>query len=150
MIHLAAQAGVRYSIENPRAYIDSNLVGTFNLLELVRAYTPRISCWHRQAPSMAPTTRSRSRKAIPPIIPDALRGDQKSHRGDGAFLCAPVNIPTTAFRFFTVYGPWGRPDMALFKFTKGFSRHPDRDLQHRRHAARFHLQSTISPKPSSC
>jgi UDP-glucuronate 4-epimerase len=117
IIHLAAQAGVRYSIENPRAYVDANLVGTFNVMEgarlsgvqhLMLASTSSVYGGNTKMPFVETdsadrplTLYSASKKAT------ELMTHSYSHLW---------NIPTTAFRFFTVYGPWGRPDMALFKF----------------------------------
>jgi UDP-glucuronate 4-epimerase len=117
IIHLAAQAGVRYSIENPRAYVDANLVGTFNVMEgarlsavqhLMLASTSSVYGGNTQMPfgetdraDMPLTLYAASKKAT------ELMTHAYSHLW---------TIPTTAFRFFTVYGPWGRPDMALFKF----------------------------------
>jgi UDP-glucuronate 4-epimerase len=119
VFHLAAQAGVRYSLENPRAYIDSNIVGSFNMLELCREVRPR----HLLIASTSSvyganddfplaetdktdhqlTLYSASKKAVESI----------------AHCYAHLwNLPTTIFRFFSLYGPWGRPDMALFKFVQ--------------------------------
>jgi UDP-glucuronate 4-epimerase len=119
VFHLAAQAGVRYSLEQPRAYIDSNVVGSFNILELCREVRPR----HLLIASTSSvyganddfplaetdqadhqlTLYSASKKAVESI----------------AHCYAHLwNLPTTIFRFFSLYGPWGRPDMALFKFVQ--------------------------------
>jgi UDP-glucuronate 4-epimerase len=119
VIHLAAQAGVRYSIENPRAYVDSNLVGTFNVLELARAGKPQ----HFMLASTSsvyganeklPFTET-DRADYPLTLYAATKKATEAMAHSYAHLW---QLPTTAFRFFTVYGPWGRPDMALFKFTK--------------------------------
>jgi UDP-glucuronate 4-epimerase len=120
IVHLAAQAGVRYSLENPRAYVDANLVGTFNLLEVARALKPRHLL-------MASTS------SVYGANPELPFGEQQktdwpltlyaaTKKANEAMSHAYAHIhgvPTTMFRFFTVYGPWGRPDMALFKFTRG-------------------------------
>jgi UDP-glucuronate 4-epimerase len=117
VVHLAAQAGVRYSLENPRAYIESNLVGTFNLLEAVRDQNLRhlliasTSSVYGDNPNL-PFTES-DRTAHPVSLYAATKGSGELISHSYSHLWA---IPTTAFRFFTVYGPWGRPDMALFKF----------------------------------
>ena len=120
VIHLAAQAGVRYSLENPRAYVDSNLVGTFNVLELVRAHAAaasparldQLGLWRQHA-------RCRSSRRDRADHPLTLYAATKKATELMAHSYAHLwNIPTTAFRFFTVYGPWGRPDMALFKFAE--------------------------------
>ena len=119
VIHLAAQAGVRYSIENPEAYVSSNLVGTSNLLERVKkseiqhfmfASTSSVYGGLEKMPfcETDPTGKPMSFYAA-----TKKAGEVLSHSYAHLF-----DIPTTCFRFFTVYGPWGRPDMALFKFTK--------------------------------
>ena len=117
VVHLAAQAGVRYSIQNPRAYIDSNLIGTFNLLEVARdlglrhlliASTSSVYGDNPEVPF-----RESDRAANPLSLYAATKGatELMSHAYSHLW-----RMPTTVFRFFTVYGPWGRPDMALFKF----------------------------------
>jgi UDP-glucuronate 4-epimerase len=120
VVHLAAQAGVRYSLENPRAYIDANLVGTFNVMEMTRV--------HRVGHFMLASTssvygansempfRETDRVETPLTLYAATKKATENMAHSYAHLWS---IPTTAFRFFSVYGPWGRPDMALFKFTKG-------------------------------
>ncbi len=119
VIHLAAQAGVRYSLENPRAYVDSNLVGTFNLLELVRQSKPR----HLLLASTSSVYGANERmpfgetdRADEPLT--LYAATKKATEGMAHSYSHLGSIPTTAFRFFTVYGPWGRPDMALFKFVQ--------------------------------
>ncbi|OJY38957.1 MAG: UDP-glucuronate 5-epimerase [Rhizobiales bacterium 65-9] len=119
VIHLAAQAGVRYSLENPRAYIDANIVGTFNVMELVRERKPQhfllasTSSVYGANPVMpfAETDRADHPLTLYAATKKATEAMTHSY----AHLW---NLPTTVFRFFTVYGPWGRPDMALFKFVK--------------------------------
>ncbi|HEY5205891.1 MAG TPA: NAD-dependent epimerase/dehydratase family protein [Roseiarcus sp.] len=123
IVHLAAQAGVRYSVENPRAYIESNIVGTFNVLETARALNLRhlliastSSVYgDREATPFAETDRI----AHPLSLYAATKGAAELLSHSYSHLWG---IPTTAFRFFTVYGPWGRPDMALFKFVHGIKR----------------------------
>ena len=119
VVHLAAQAGVRYSIENPRAYLDSNLVGTFNLLEAARALaTPHLM--------LASTSSVYGANTVMPFLEDVATdhpltfyaATKKATELMAHSYAHLFSIPTTAFRFFTVYGPWGRPDMALFKFTE--------------------------------
>ena len=117
IVHLAAQAGVRYSLENPRAYVDANLVGTFNVMELARihklghfllASTSSIYGANTDMPFME------NQRADHPLT---LYAASKKATELMAHSYAHLwSIPTTAFRFFTVYGPWGRPDMALYKF----------------------------------
>ena len=119
VIHLAGQAGVRYSLENPRAYIDSNVTGTFNLLELARARPVRhflLASTSSVYGANEKTPFVETDLAVHPITLYAatkLATEQMSHSYAHLF-----NIPVTAFRFFTIYGPWGRPDMAFFKFTR--------------------------------
>jgi UDP-glucuronate 4-epimerase len=119
VIHLAAQAGVRYSMENPRAYIDANLVGTFNVLELVRRHAPghfllASTSSVYGANSKMPFAES-DRTDHPLTLYAATKKANEAMAHGYAHLW---KVPTTVIRLFTVYGPWGRPDMALFKFTK--------------------------------
>ncbi|MEM8841178.1 MAG: GDP-mannose 4,6-dehydratase [Pseudomonadota bacterium] len=117
IVHLAAQAGVRYSLENPRAYVDSNLVGTFNLMEAARLARP-------QHLLMASTSSVYGAEEEMPFTeqmkvdhPLTLYAATKKANEAMAHSYAHLwELPTTMFRFFTVYGPWGRPDLALFKF----------------------------------
>ncbi|GGH15629.1 UDP-glucuronate 5'-epimerase [Alsobacter metallidurans] len=119
IFHLAAQAGVRYSLENPRAYVDANLVGTFNVLELAR----ELAVKHLL---MASTSSVYGANTVMPFtedqradMPMTLYAATKRATEHMAHSYAHLwGIPTTMLRFFTVYGPWGRPDMALFKFAK--------------------------------
>ncbi|MGE8136142.1 NAD-dependent epimerase/dehydratase family protein [Novosphingobium subterraneum] len=120
IVHLAAQAGVRYSLENPRAYIDSNVVGTLNVMEAAR----KLGVGHLL---MASTSSVYGANEDMPFT-EVEKADtqltiyaasKKANESMGHSYAHLWNIPTTMFRFFTVYGPWGRPDMALFKFTKG-------------------------------
>jgi UDP-glucuronate 4-epimerase len=120
IVHLAAQAGVRYSIENPRAYLDANLIGSFNVMECARALgvdhllmasTSSVYGANTEMP-FAET----QRVATPMTFYAATK---LANEGMGHSYAHIYNLPITMFRFFTVYGPWGRPDMALFKFTKG-------------------------------
>jgi UDP-glucuronate 4-epimerase len=118
IIHLAAQAGVRYSIEAPETYVDSNLTGSWAVLELARALQP-------QHLLMASTS---SIYGANPTVPfsESHRADEPlslyaaTKKGTEAMAHSYAHlfgVPSTMFRFFTVYGPWGRPDMALFKFS---------------------------------
>lgn len=117
IVHLAAQAGVRYSIEAPRTYAESNLMGTFNVLECARM----LGVQHLL---LASTSSVYGANALMPFAethradePMTLYAATKKAGEAMAHSYAHLwKIPTTAFRFFTVYGPWGRPDMALFKF----------------------------------
>ncbi|RMA42728.1 NAD-dependent epimerase/dehydratase family protein [Rhodophyticola porphyridii] len=119
VIHLAAQAGVRYSIENPESYVNANLVGTFRVLEAARAVPPAHLL-------LASTSSVYGASAEMPYAETAKSDTQmsfyaatkKANEAMAHSYAHLFGLPTTMFRFFTVYGPWGRPDMALFKFTK--------------------------------
>ncbi|MBO6601635.1 MULTISPECIES: NAD-dependent epimerase/dehydratase family protein [Paracoccaceae] len=119
VIHLAAQAGVRYSIENPESYVNANLVGTFRVLEAARAVPPAHLL-------LASTSSVYGASADMPYAETAKSDTQmsfyaatkKANEAMAHSYAHLFGLPTTMFRFFTVYGPWGRPDMALFKFTK--------------------------------
>ncbi len=119
VIHLAAQAGVRYSIENPRAYLESNILGTFELLEAARAYPPRhmllasTSSAYGANEKMPFKETDKADHQVSFYAATKKSAENMAHSYSHLF-----NIPITTFRFFTVYGPWGRPDMALFKFTR--------------------------------
>jgi UDP-glucuronate 4-epimerase len=118
VIHLAAQAGVRYSLENPRAYIDANVIGTFNILESCRAATPKHLLIASTSSVYGANTDFPFRETEKADLPLTLYAATKKADEAMAHSYAHLwKIPTTMFRFFTVYGPWGRPDMALFKFT---------------------------------
>jgi UDP-glucuronate 4-epimerase len=117
IVHLAAQAGVRYSLENPRAYLDSNVIGTFNVMEAAR----RLSVQHLL---MASTSSVYGANTEMPFIETEKADTQltiyaatkKANESMGHAYANLYDLPTTMFRFFTVYGPWGRPDLALYKF----------------------------------
>ncbi len=120
IVHLAAQAGVRYSLENPRAYIESNVIGTFNVMECARelqvdhllmASTSSVYGANTEMP-YSELHKVDSQMTI-------YAATKKANEAMSHSYAHLWDIPTTMFRFFTVYGPWGRPDMALFKFTKG-------------------------------
>ena len=120
IVHLAAQAGVRYSLENPRAYVESNLVGTFNVMECAReaavdhllmASTSSVYGANEDMPF------DERQKCDTPLT--FYAATKKANEAMAHSYAHLWNLPTTMFRFFTVYGPWGRPDMALFKFTRG-------------------------------
>ena len=119
VIHLAAQAGVRHSIAHPETYIGPNLLGTFNVLELARHHPVR----HLLAASTSSVYGANTdmpfaetqRVQTPMSLYAATKGANELMGHSYSHL---FGVPTTFFRFFTVYGPWGRPDMALFKFTR--------------------------------
>ena len=119
VIHLGAQAGVRYSLENPLAYADSNLIGHLNILE---------GCRHTQVGHLLYASSSSVyglNRKIPFSTDDSVdhpvslyAATKKSNELMSHTYSHLYQLPTTGLRFFTVYGPWGRPDMALFKFTE--------------------------------
>ena len=119
VIHLAAQAGVRYSIDNPRSYLESNLVGTFELLEAARACPPQHMLLASTSSAYGANTQMPYRETMKADHPMSFYAATKKATEAMAHSYAHLfDLPVTMFRFFTVYGPWGRPDMALFKFTK--------------------------------
>jgi len=119
IVHLGAQAGVRYSLENPQAYVRSNLVGHCNMLDLAK---------HRQSRHMVYASSSSvygSNKALPFRVEDRVdhplslyAATKKADELLSESYSSLYRIPLTGLRFFTVYGPWGRPDMAMWIFTK--------------------------------
>ncbi|WP_428426970.1 NAD-dependent epimerase [Pararhizobium sp.] len=117
IVHLAAQAGVRYSLENPKAYIDSNLIGSWNMLELAKAVQPKhlliasTSSIYGANEKIPFAETDRADEPMTLYAATKKSGELMAHSYAHLY-----GVPTTAFRFFTVYGPWGRPDMALFKF----------------------------------
>lgn len=117
IVHLAAQAGVRYSLENPKAYVDANLVGSWNVLELAKACEVRHLMLASTSSVYGANDKVPFAEADKTDEPLTLYAATKKAMEAMAHSYAHLwKIPTTAFRFFTVYGPWGRPDMALFKF----------------------------------
>lgn len=120
VVHLAAQAGVRYSLENPRAYINSNLIGTFNVMECAREFSVKHLLIASTSSVYGANTLMPFKEDMQTDTPLTLYAATKKANESMAHSYSHLwKIPTTMFRFFTVYGPWGRPDMALFKFTKG-------------------------------
>lgn len=119
VVHLAAQAGVRYSIENPESYLQANLIGTFRLLEAARAHPPKHML-------LASTSSVYGANTEMPYMETGKVAHQmsfyaatkKANEAMAHSYAHLYSLPITMFRFFTVYGPWGRPDMALHKFTK--------------------------------
>ena len=117
IVHLAAQAGVRYSLENPRAYLDANVIGTFNVMEAAR----RLAVKHLL---MASTSSVYGANTEMPFTETEKADTQltiyaatkKANESMAHAYAHLWNLPTTMFRFFTVYGTWGRPDLALYKF----------------------------------
>ena len=117
IVHLAAQAGVRFSLENPRAYIDSNIVGTLNVLDLAK----QCSVQHLLMASTSSVYGGNEKMPFTELEKTDTQltiyaATKKANESMGHAYAHLWNIPVTMFRFFTVYGPWGRPDLALFKF----------------------------------
>ena len=119
VVNLAAQAGVRYSLENPRAYVDSNIVGFLNVLE---------ACRHHEVEHLVYASSSSvygANRKLPFAVEDPVdhplslyAASKKANELMAHTYSHLFGLPTTGLRFFTVYGPWGRPDMALFVFTR--------------------------------
>ena len=119
VFHLAAQPGVRYSLENPRSYIDSNVVGSFNILELCREVRPRHLLMASTSSVYGASTdlplAETDRSDHPLTMYAATKKSAEAIAHSYAHLW---DLPVTVFRFFTAYGPWSRPDMAPFKFVQ--------------------------------
>ncbi len=119
IVHLAAQAGVRYSIDAPRSYVQSNLIGTHEVLEAARAHPPRHLMLASTSSAYGANTKmpyAETDRATHPVsfyAATKIANEAMAHSYAHLF-----GLPTTMFRFFTVYGPWGRPDMAPQKFTR--------------------------------
>lgn len=119
VVHLAAQAGVRYSIENPRAYIASNVVGSFNMLEACRAHPVEHLLIASTSSAYGANDKFPFEETDRSVHPITLYAASKGAAELMAHSYSHLfDIPTTAFRFFTVYGPWGRPDMAYWLFAR--------------------------------
>ena len=119
VVHLAAQAGVRYSITNPYAYIDSNIVGFMNILEGCRHHKIKHLVYASSSSVYGANTKmpfSIHHNIDHPV--SLYAATKKANELMAHTYSSLYNIPTTGLRFFTVYGPWGRPDMALFLFTR--------------------------------
>jgi UDP-glucuronate 4-epimerase len=119
IVHLGAQAGVRYSLENPAAYVQSNLVGHANMLELARARQPRHMVYASSSSVYG------GNKSLPFRVEDRVdhplslyAATKKADELLSESYSSLYRLPLTGLRFFTVYGPWGRPDMAMWIFTK--------------------------------
>jgi len=119
VIHLAAQAGVRYSLTNPHAYIDANIQGFLNILEGCRHHSVRHLVYASSSSVYGGNTRLPFSESDPVDHPVSLYAATKKANELMAHTYSHLyGLPTTGLRFFTVYGPWGRPDMALFLFTR--------------------------------
>ena len=139
VVNLAAQAGVRYSLENPQAYVDSNITGFLNILE---------ACRHRGIEHLVYASSSSvygANRKLPFAVEDSVdhpvslyAASKKANELMAHTYSHLFNLPTTGLRFFTVYGPWGRPDMALFLFTrKILAGEPIDVFNHGRHTRDF-------------
>ena len=139
VVNLAAQAGVRYSLENPHAYIDSNIVGFLNILE---------ACRHRGVEHLVYASSSSvygANRKLPFAVEDSVdhpvslyAASKKANELMAHTYSHLFGLPTTGLRFFTVYGPWGRPDMALFLFTRNILAGKPIDVfNHGRHTRDF-------------
>ena len=129
VIHLAAQAGVRYSIEDPRAYLECNINGTFELLEAARAYPPKHMMLASSSSVYGANEEMPYRETDKADLQISFYAATKKSTENMAHSYSHLfNLPITMFRFFTVYGPWGRPDMALFKFTEAILNHETIDV----------------------
>ena len=134
VVNLAAQAGVRYSIENPSAYIESNLVGFSNILECCRAFKVKHLVYASSSSVYGGNTKfpfSENDSVDHPV--SLYAATKKSNELMAHTYSHLYDLPTTGLRFFTVYGPWGRPDMALFLFTEAIlSKKPIKVFNHGR------------------
>ena len=122
VLHLAAQAGVRYSIENPRSYLDANLCGTFELLEAARAHPPEHMLLASTSSAYGANTDmpyAETQKADHQM--SFYAATKKATEAMAHSYAHLYDLPVTMFRFFTVYGPWGRPDMAPMKFARAIT-----------------------------
>ena len=119
IVHLAAQAGVRYSIDNPRAYLDANIIGSFHVMEAARRHRVRHLMMASTSSVYGANTEMPYAEGHKADTPMSFYAATKKATEAMSHAWAHIHgVPVTMFRFFTVYGPWGRPDMALFKFTK--------------------------------
>jgi len=145
VINLAAQAGVRYSIENPIAYIDSNIVGFINILEGCRHHKIKHLIYASSSSVYGSNTKmpfSENDSVNHPL--SIYAASKKTNELMAHTYSHLYNLPTTGLRFFTVYGPWGRPDMALFKFTKAILEEKPIDVfNHGKHTRDFTYISDI-------
>jgi len=119
VVNLAAQAGVRYSIDNPKAYLDSNLVGFFNILDCSKQFKIKHLIFASTSSVYGNNSKlpfAEKNHADHPI--QFYAATKRANELMAHSYSSLYNLPTTGLRFFTVYGPWGRPDMALFIFTK--------------------------------
>jgi UDP-glucuronate 4-epimerase len=132
IIHLAAQAGVRYSIEKPRVYLDSNITGTYNIIELAKKVNVKHLLIASSSSVYGANTKLPFKENDKTETQLSIYAATKKSTESIAHSYSNIwKIPITMLRFFTVYGPWGRPDMALFKFTKGILNKKKIDIYNR-------------------
>ena len=119
IIHLAAQAGVRYSIEKPRTYLSSNIIGTYNVIEMAHKIKAKHLLLGSSSSIYGANKKAPYKENDKVMSQLSIYASTKLATESLAHAYSNIwSLPITAIRFFTVYGPWGRPDMALFKFTK--------------------------------
>ena len=132
IIHLAAQAGVRYSIKNPRVYLDSNITGTYNIIELAKKVNVKHLLIASSSSVYGANTKLPFKETDKTEKQLSIYAATKKSTESIAHSYSNIwKIPITMMRLFTVYGPWGRPDMALFKFTKGIINKKKIDIYNR-------------------
>ena len=147
VIHLAAQAGVRYSLENPQAYVDSNIVGFMNVLEGCRHSKVAHLVYASSSSVYGGNTRMPFSERDSVDHPVSMYAATKKANELMAHTYSHLfGLPTTGLRFFTVYGPWGRPDMALFLFTKAILEGRPIDVFNHGRCGVISLLSTTSSK----
>ena len=119
IVHLAGQAGVRYSLENPRSYMESNVMGTFNVTECARIHGVEHLLMASTSSVYGANTEMPFQELQRTDMPKTIyAATKRANEHMGHAYAHLWKIPTTMFRFFTVYGPWGRPDLAMFKFVQ--------------------------------
>ncbi len=152
IVHLAAQAGVRYSLENPQAYVDSNVTGTLNVLEACRHHAIEHLVFASTSSVYGLNTRmpfSEHRGVDHPV--SLYASSKRANELMAHNYAALFRLPCTGLRFFTVYGPWGRPDMALFLFTKNILEgKPIEVFNHGRHQRDFTYVDDIAEGVVRC
>ena len=132
IIHLAAQAGVRYSIKNPRVYLDSNITGTYNIIELAKKVNVKHLLIASSSSVYGANTKLPFKETDKTEKQLSIYAATKKSTESIAHSYSNIwKIPITMMSLFTVYGPWGRPDMALFKFTKGIINKKKIDIYNR-------------------
>jgi len=129
IIHLAAQAGVRYSLINPKSYIDNNIIGFFNILEISKISKVKHLLYASSSSVYGINDELPFKESLDTSFPSSLYGATKKMNEILAFSYSyNFGIPTTGLRFFTVFGPFGRPDMSLYKFVDGTLKNKKIDL----------------------